>query len=396
MTTMAWPAHRPSITLLGKQRPAFQVCGYTGLVLGFVQSSVLVAHLGLSELTLVGITGVIILTFFGLTMITKIITGDELIIYYHHEIAVIVTVTAFLRATGQPVLPYLDVVLLGVGLFLAAGRLGCLMAGCCHGRPWRWGVIYGQEHVDTGFPPWLAGVRLFPTQPIESAFALLVVGTGIIAITERYPSGTAFSLYVLVYAAGRFCFEFFRGDPGRPYWWGFSEAQWTSLAIAVADVWAERAGIVPFHGWHAAVPLILLSAMLAVGLTTRFEPVSRLALLRPAHIRELAEGVQLLNATLAPSRITAAVPVAFRRDAIHIVRTSLGVRISTGEVESGSRRWRHYSLSREPVDMSAGSARLLGNTIRRLHHPSCAFELAAGDSGVFHLMFSPDQASSNQ
>jgi len=69
---------RPSITLLGKPRPAFQVCGYTGLLLAFVQSCILVAHLGLSELTLVGMTGVVILTFFSLTMITKLIAGDDL------------------------------------------------------------------------------------------------------------------------------------------------------------------------------------------------------------------------------------------------------------------------------------------------------------------------------
>jgi hypothetical protein len=52
----------PSVTLLGKPRPAFQVCGYTGLLLAFVQSSVLVAYLGLSQLTLFGMTGVVILT----------------------------------------------------------------------------------------------------------------------------------------------------------------------------------------------------------------------------------------------------------------------------------------------------------------------------------------------
>ncbi len=383
---------RPSITLLGKPRPAFQVCGYTGLLVGFVQSSVLVAHLGLSELTLVGITGVVILTFFSLTMITKIIAGDELIIYYHHEIAVIVMVAAFLGATGQPALPYLDVVLLGVGLFLAFGRVGCLMAGCCHGRPWRWGVTYGHEHIDAGFPDCLVGVRLFPIQVVESAFALVVVVTGIMAILEGYPPGTAFSLYVLVYAAGRFCFEFFRGDVLRPYLWGFSEAQWTSLLIATADVWAEQAGVVPSYSWHAAIPLLLLSAMLAIGLKRRFEPLSRLDLLHPRHIHELAEAVQLLKSTLDPSQMMASLPFASRSDIIHVANTSLGFRISTGDLEGRSHWIRHYSLSHESAPLSASSARLLADTIGRLHHPSCSFELVSGESGVFHVMFAPDAA----
>src|SRR4029079_14152035 len=179
----------PSISLLGKPRPCVHVGVYTGLFLGFVQSAVLVSYLGLWQLTLFGITGVVILTFLGLTMITKVISVRDLIIYYHHEIAVIVMVTVFLRLTGQPALPYLDVTILGVGLFLAVGRVGCLMAGCCYGRPWRWGVTYGHEHVAAGFAEHLAGVRLFPIQIIESGFALLIVVTGIGAILEGYPPG---------------------------------------------------------------------------------------------------------------------------------------------------------------------------------------------------------------
>jgi hypothetical protein len=247
----------PSVTLLGKPRPAFQVCGYTGLLLAFVQSSVLVAYLGLSQLTLFGMTGVVILTFLGLTMITKIIVGHELIIYYHHEIAVIVMVTVFLRVTGQPVLPYLDVAILGVGLFLALGRVGCLMPGCCHGQPWRWGVTYGHEHVDAGFAEHLEGVRLFPIQAVESGFALLIVVTGIAPSSRdirqaRLPS-TSSSMPLDDSASNSSgC------DSTRPYLWGFSEAQWISLSIATADVWAEHAGLPPGRVklWVAGCPIV--------------------------------------------------------------------------------------------------------------------------------------------
>ena len=31
--------------------------------------------------------------------------------------------------------PYLDATALGLGAFLACGRVGCTLAGCCHGRP---------------------------------------------------------------------------------------------------------------------------------------------------------------------------------------------------------------------------------------------------------------------
>jgi Prolipoprotein diacylglyceryl transferase len=391
VTRIPLPRPRPSVTLFGKPRPAFQVCGYTGLLVAFVQSSVLVAHLGLSELTLWGITGVVILTFLGLTMITKVIAGQELIIYYHHEIAVIATVTAFLRATGQPVLPYLDVVLLGVGLFLAFGRIGCLMAGCCHGRPWRWGVTYVHEHIDEGLPEHLAGVRLFPIQVIESVFALAIVVMGISAIFQEYPPGTAFTLYVLIYAAGRFCFEFVRGDDGRPCLWGFSEAQWTSLIIAVVDVWAEQAHLIPSYRWHAAVPLLLLIAVLAIGLKRRAGQPSRLDLLHPGHIREIAEAVQLLRRLLGHSQSGTSVPVAFGLNIIHVANTTLGLRISAGDIAQGSPWMCHYSLSQESAPLSARSARLLANTIGCLQHPSSSFELVSGESGVYHVMFAPAQ-----
>ena len=300
---------RPSITLLGRAWPTFQVCGYTGLLVAIVQSSALVAAMGLSQLTLLGMTGVIILTFFALVAVTKAIAGNELIIYYHHEIAVVASVTLFLRLIDQPILPYLDVMVMGLGAFLAFGRVGCLMVGCCHGRPSRWGVVYRDEHKAAGFPAYLVGVRLFPIQVVESAFAALLVIAGVLAIIQGYPPGTALGLYLLLYAAGRFCFEFARGDAARPYLWGFSEAQWTSLVVALAELWAERAGLLPAYRWHAAVPLLLLASIPALGLIRRRRWPSRFALLHARHIREVAEAVSFVASERASYMIGATLVV---------------------------------------------------------------------------------------
>jgi hypothetical protein len=51
---------------------------------------ILAAYGGLSIRVLIGVIGVALLTFFGLVMGTKIITGEEQIIYYHHEIAIMI------------------------------------------------------------------------------------------------------------------------------------------------------------------------------------------------------------------------------------------------------------------------------------------------------------------
>src|SRR5439155_22019386 len=97
---------------------------------------------------------------------------------YHHEIDVMINAALLLWLLGQPLLPYLDLTILGIGMFLACGRVGCLMVGCCHGRPHSWGVRYKQEHADAGFAPYYVGVRLFPIQAVESLWVLSIVIVG--------------------------------------------------------------------------------------------------------------------------------------------------------------------------------------------------------------------------
>jgi Prolipoprotein diacylglyceryl transferase len=371
---------------LGAPSPAFRFVGYGGFALAFVQSMFLAQRPGISRVTLLGITGVVILTFSALTMATKIIVGKELIIYYHHEIAVLAMTALFLRLTGQTVLPYLDVTTVGLGLFLACGRIGCLMVGCCHGRPSSWGIVYRNEHVQSGFPEYLAGVRLFPIQAVESLFAFGLVATGITVLLKGYTAGTAFGLYVLLYALARFFFEFARGDAVRPYLWSFSEAQWTSLLLAALETLAEHAQLVPRYRWHICIPLLLLSSMLIVTTKRRRDKTARFDLSHPGHIRQVAEAVKLadgIGSFLLPDFPRWPRP----RPEIHVAETSLGIRLSSGEILQGTRRIRHYTLSSQVVRLSRNSARVLGRLIARLRNDARPFEVLAADRGVFHLLF---------
>jgi hypothetical protein len=390
------PTHRgisaafpsPRITVFGKELPSFQVAGYTGLILGFAQSSILVRRLGLSQLTLLGITGVVILTFWALTMATKIVTGKEQIINYHHEIAVATTTALFLRTTHQPVLCYLDIAGLGIGLFLACGRMGCLMVGCCHGRPWRWGVRYGGGHSQAGFPAYLVGVSLFPIQAVESLFVLCLVASGMGAVLKGSPPGTAFALFVTLYALGRFCFEFGRGDAARPYLGGFSEAQWTSLAVAIAVSCAEHANLMPCCRWHTFIPLLLFALAVMVSVNRRRVTACRFELLHPRHIREVAEAVQIVgDAAVSLGREHRPFLPVPGAQVIHVAQTSRGIRISSGAILQGKHLLCHYTLSNQISILSADSARLLGILIARLRHNSSRFKLIAANSGVYHLVF---------
>src|SRR5437868_14939497 len=88
---------RPEIHLLHMPRLAFHVCGYVGLLAAGVLAMSLVMALGLKPTVIAAIIFAAVLTFLGVVMATKIITGEEEIVYYHHEIAVMIAAALVLR-----------------------------------------------------------------------------------------------------------------------------------------------------------------------------------------------------------------------------------------------------------------------------------------------------------
>lgn len=368
---------RPEVRVFRRSWPAFQVFGSTGLGLAVVLAMMLVTHQGLSPLVMSSIVLVAVSILFGLTLLTKVVTGEERITNYHHQVAVLVVVATVLRITGQPVLPYLDATMLGVGLFIACSRIGCLLAGCCHGRPYRWGVCYGKHHANAAVTPHLAGVRLVPIQVIESMWILCAVVAGSFLVLTNYPPGVALAWYIVLYAMGRFYFEFLRGDPERPYFWGFSEAQWTSLAILSVTGWAEISGLPSFHGWHLAATITVAITMLVIAVNRRFCATVPYQLLLPRHVQEVAEAAG-----------GAAHPIA-EGAAPSIRSTSLGVQISAGAIQVGDGLVNLYSLSLERQTMTTETARALADVIIELRHFSAQSELVTQNRGVFHLVIYP-------
>lgn len=366
---------RPDIRVLDKPLSAYQVCGYTGLILAILQGMILAAYGDLSLPVLIGLAGVAVLTFLGLVMSTKIITGEEQIIYYHHEIAIMIFAAIFLWIINQPLLPYLDITILGIGTFLFCGRVGCLMVGCCHGRPHKWGVCYRKEHADAGFTNYYVGVRLFPIQAVESLWVFGIVFVGIMFILNGRPPGEALAWYVINYDIGRFILEFTRGDPERPYYWGFSEGQWISLILMGAVVWGELAGALTFHLWHIIATGGMVFTMIAVALTRYFRGANKHKLLNPLHVREVAEAVEQVPGTAD--------------EGIILSSTSLGIQISSGKINEAEKSIDHYALSSKKGTMSKDIAGTLANLIMKLKHPSCSKELVTQNRGVFHLLIRP-------
>lgn len=128
---------------------------------------------------------------------------------------------------------FADVIAPAIPLFHVFGRIGCFLGGCCYGVECSWGITYTRA-----LTPEANGVPRFPVQLAESAFNfLLFCLLAWLLHTGRFRR-RLLPLYLCVYAVGRFCLEFFRGDAIRGSAAGLSTSQWISLIVfAAGSVW---------------------------------------------------------------------------------------------------------------------------------------------------------------
>jgi hypothetical protein len=382
---------RPEIHFGRKAYSAFHLCGYTGLLLAVLLAMVLVVYQQLSLWVMVGIITVAVATFLAMAMTTKIILGEERLIYYHHEIAIMIVAALVLWQFDQPVLPYLDITILGIGTFLVCGRIGCFMVGCCHGRPHQFGVCYREEHAQAGFTAYYVGIRLFPIQAVESLWVLGTVAVGAAIILQHYSPGIALAWYIISYDIGRFFFEFMRGDPSRHYSWGFSEGQWTSVVLMIVLVWLELSGFVPYELWHSAATAGLILVMVTIVLIRRFRKTTKYRLLNPRHVREIARAVQMVSRT--EGILTAVNNGGPMFPDIAVRSTSQGICISGGMLAEGSSCLRHYALSCQRGAMTADIAEIVSRVILTTsRHSYDSKELIKGKDGVYHLLLHDSMA----
>jgi phosphatidylglycerol:prolipoprotein diacylglycerol transferase len=120
----------------------------------------------------------------------------------------------------------------GIALGHVVGRLGCLMAGCCYGKPTDvpWAITFNNPlaSANVGTP---LGVPLHPTQLYDAGAELLILI--LLLVTERRGrtfEGRTFWLYMLLYGISRFVIEFYRGDD-RGMVLGVSTSQFVSIIV---------------------------------------------------------------------------------------------------------------------------------------------------------------------
>jgi phosphatidylglycerol---prolipoprotein diacylglyceryl transferase len=154
-------------------------------------------------------------------------------VFYGGLIVAVAVSLWYIRRVGLPLWTTCDVFAPGIALGHVIGRLGCLFAGCCYGKPTSlpWGITFTDPFAaaNVGTP---LNTPLHPTQLYEAgAEALILI---LLLATEsrgRRFAGRTFWLYILLYAISRFIVEIFRGDP-RGNVGIFSTSQFISVLLA--------------------------------------------------------------------------------------------------------------------------------------------------------------------
>lgn len=135
----------------------------------------------------------------------------------------IITIWCYCKIKKVSVIDYLDLVVVGVALAQGFGRIGCLLAGCCYGRPTD--SFIGITFTHSDFAP--NNIKLLPTQIMMSIGDFIIAGLLLLIVGKlekklqkeqgldtlpKSVGGRLVLIYLGLYSIGRFFIEFFRND----------------------------------------------------------------------------------------------------------------------------------------------------------------------------------------
>jgi phosphatidylglycerol:prolipoprotein diacylglycerol transferase len=153
-------------------------------------------------------------------------------VFYGGLLAALVVALVLVRRYGLTMWVTADLFAPGIALGHVIGRLGCLLAGCCYGRPTDlpWGITFTNPvaFANVGTP---LNQSLHPTQLYDAGSELVILM--LLLATERRGrpfAGRTFWLYILLYGVSRFIIEFYRGDD-RGMLMSLSTSQVVSLVL---------------------------------------------------------------------------------------------------------------------------------------------------------------------
>lgn len=152
-------------------------------------------------------------------------------VFYGSFLVTVPILIWWFRKNKLPVWDMFDIIGVSGAFVHAFGKIGCFMAGCCHGKVCRsWvGVVFSDPH--THAEP--VGVPLYPVQLWDSAIIFGAIGLMLFVKKRKQFSGQLFLIYGMIYAVGRFVTEFYRGDLERGFLFGGKLSHSQFIAVLV-------------------------------------------------------------------------------------------------------------------------------------------------------------------
>lgn len=155
-------------------------------------------------------------------------------VYYGGLLLAIAAALVFIMAKKLPALAVSDAAAPGIALGQAIGRLGCLSAGCCYGKPtgMPWGIVFTNPYSydNVGVP---LNVPLHPTQIYDLIGSLCLFFFLTRRLAGKRAGGQILLEYLVLYGCFHFFIEFFRDDDRGFVLYGLLS---TSQFIAVLTV----------------------------------------------------------------------------------------------------------------------------------------------------------------
>jgi len=129
------------------------------------------------------------------------------LVYYGGLIGAAVAGIVYLAWKKLPVWKIADILAPSIALGSVFGRIGCLLNGCCFGRPCDlpWAIHFPADHETHG-----AGVH--PTEIYDALLNLILYGLLAWLFRRKTFDGQIFATYLMIYAVFRSVAESFRGD----------------------------------------------------------------------------------------------------------------------------------------------------------------------------------------
>jgi phosphatidylglycerol:prolipoprotein diacylglycerol transferase len=134
-------------------------------------------------------------------------------VFYGGLLLAMISAIWYLRKKQLPAWVIADLAAPGIALGQALGRVGCLSAGCCYGKPTQvpWGITFTSQYAydNVGVP---LNTPLHPTQIYESVGTFCLFLFLMWHLSRKHFTGQILLEYLMLYSLLRFVIEFYRYD----------------------------------------------------------------------------------------------------------------------------------------------------------------------------------------